>query len=403
MGKIIITKLNNRLLFSLFDTNKPTLLQTVSIPGTETLLNAIFLAKVKDIVPGIHGAFLTISGEQTVYLSLHDNPVILVANREMKENDTLKVGDEIVIQISQEALKSKQPTASTKLSLTGQYCVCDYFGHGLHYSKKISSEKKQEIDTSIRHADITGRKKYSFTIRTNAEALTDFSVLYAEMENFINIFDLLTNNYKHRTCYSCLYKPEAEIISLIKDIPFTLYEEIVTDVEEIFLLIKDNLNNSSLPIDINIRLYQDSMLPLSKLYSMEKHIREALSKQVWLPCGGYLIIEPTEAMTVIDVNSGKADASNKKGKDYILKINLEAAKEVARQLRLRNYSGMIMVDFINMKSEKDNEILLNTLDLYLKEDKIKTRLVDMTALGIVEITRKKVNRPLADFFKNHLT
>ena len=140
------------------------------------------------------------------------------------------------------------------------------------------------------------------------------------------------------------------------------------------------------------------MLSLSKLYSIESHLKEALGKKVWLPCGGYLIIEPTEAMVVIDVNSGKAEISSKHKNDlkenYILNINIEAAKEVARQLRLRNYSGMIMVDFINMSSDENKQKLLSILDTYLKEDTVKTRLVDMTALGIVEITRKKVNKPL---------
>ncbi len=108
------------------------------------------------------------------------------------------------------------------------------------------------------------------------------------------------------------------------------------------------------------------------------------------------MIEPTEAMIVIDVNSGKAESKGKKSQDYYLKVNLEAAGEVARQLRIRNYSGMIMVDFINMESREDNDKLLSFLDECLKEDKIKTRLVDMTALGIVEITRKKTSRPLGE-------
>ena len=141
------------------------------------------------------------------------------------------------------------------------------------------------------------------------------------------------------------------------------------------------------------------MLPLHKLYSIETHLKEALGRQVWLPCGGYLIIEPTEAMVVIDVNSGKAESKGKKATGYHLNINLEAAKEVARQLKLRNYSGMIMVDFINMENEANKELLLQNLDRYLKEDKVRTRLIDMTALGIVEITRKKINKPLADYLK----
>ncbi len=150
--------------------------------------------------------------------------------------------------------------------------------------------------------------------------------------------------------------------------------------------------------DRDVRFYQDELLALAKLYSLKTHLKEVLGRKVWLPCGGYLVIEPTEAMVVIDVNSGKTVSKGKKSREYYLKVNLEAAKEVARQLRLRNYSGMIMVDFINMDTEEDNQTLLKILDGYLKEDKSGTRLVDMTALGIVEITRKKQSRPLSDFF-----
>ncbi len=398
MGKIIITRQNNRLLLSLFEGNKPSLFQTAALPGDESLLGNIYLAKVKDVVSAISGAFLSVSAEQTVYLPLTDCDNLLIANRKFEKDDILRQGDEIVIQISKEALKTKQPTASTKLSLAGHYCVCDYFGHGLHFSKKINPEKKQILKEAICNQNITGRKQFSFTIRTNAENLTDLTPLYEEMESFIHIFNQITENYKHRTCYSCFYKPEEEIITLIKDIPLTVYDEIVTDDENVYSILTNSVNNHFLNINKNIRFYQDELLSLSKLYSIESHLTEALSKKVWLPCGGYLVIEPTEAMVVIDVNSGKAESTAKYGKkskeNYILNINIEAAKEVARQLRLRNYSGMIMVDFINMASEEDNQTLLSTLDTYLKEDKVRTRLVDMTALGLVEITRKKVKKPL---------
>jgi ribonuclease G len=169
------------------------------------------------------------------------------------------------------------------------------------------------------------------------------------------------------------------------------YEEIVTDNLEVYTLL------NSLSLMKPIRLYQDDFLSLSRLYSIDTHLQECLSKRVWLPCGGYLVIEPTEAMVVIDVNSGKTESRGKNPENFYLKVNLEAARETARQLRLRNYSGMIMVDFINMESKENNGKLLKALDSYLMEDKIRTRLVDMTALGIVEITRKKVNKPLSEW------
>lgn len=396
MGKIVITRQKNRLLSVLFDENKPYLMETTSFPEEEGILGNIYLAKVKDIAPGINAAFLSISNEQTVYLSLADFKALLCTNRQLADGEKIRQGDELVIQIAGEALKTKQPTASGSLTLTGQYLVCYYFGHGIRYSRKLTDEKKKQAENAIREAKIPGRKNYQFTIRTNTENLTDFSPLLEEMTAFIKIFDTITDTCSHRTCYTCFYKPETEIVRAIRNLPMTSYDEIVTDEPEVY----DRLTEAFL--EKRVRFYQDEMLPLAKLYSIDTHLKEALSKKVWLSCGGYLVIEPTEAMVVIDVNSGKMEAKRKKSRDYFLKINLEAAKEVARQLRLRNYSGMIMVDFINMESEEDNQKLLAYLDTCLKEDKVRTRLVDMTALGIVEITRKKVSKPLADFLKKSL-
>lgn len=409
MGKMIITKQNNRLLLSLFQGNKPSQFETTVLPEEEGLLGNIYLARIKDIVPAIKGMFLSIGVDRTVYLPFSECQKFLLANRTLSDETdgfeantkALKPGDEVVVQVSKEAVKTKPPTVSANLTLTGHYCVCSYFGHGLHYSKKLSDEKKKELDEAIRAEAIEGRRQYSFTIRTNAESLShDLSPLFEEMKRFIAIFAGITTGYRHRTCYSCFYQKEAEIIGRIQNIPFNDYEEIVTDDEGAYRCLCSYFDNNQNKTNVKpIRFYQDEMLPLHKLYSIETHLKEALGRQVWLPCGGYLIIEPTEAMVVIDVNSGKAESKGKKATGYHLNINLEAAKEVARQLKLRNYSGMIMVDFINMENEANKELLLQNLDHYLKEDKVRTRLIDMTALGIVEITRKKINKPLADYLK----
>ena len=143
----------------------------------------------------------------------------------------------------------------------------------------------------------------------------------------------------------------------------------------------------------NVTFYQDEMVSLFHLYRLQRILDESLHKQVWLKSGGYLVIEPTEALTVIDVNTGKY-SGKKNLRETLLKINLEAAKEVARQLRLRNLTGIIIVDFIDMKEEEDQKQLMQALRSYAASDTVKTTVVDMTALNLVEITRKKGKRPL---------
>ena len=142
-----------------------------------------------------------------------------------------------------------------------------------------------------------------------------------------------------------------------------------------------------------LTFYTDALLPLGKLYSLENAFEKALGKNVWLKSGGYLVIEPTEAMTVIDVNTGKY-SGRKNMQDTIYKINMEAADEIGRQLRLRNLSGIIIVDFIDMEREEDRKTLLAHLGDVVSNDPVKTTVVDMTALNLVELTRKKVRRPL---------
>ena len=402
MGKIVITKQNNRLLLTLFEQNKPELFSVTYCPEEKGMLGNIYLARVKDVVPPVKGAFLNISADEKVYLPFSECKKRLISNRELSidsiEEAELKQGDEVVVQVSGEAIKTKPPSATCNLTLKGQYCVCEYFGHGLKFSKKISDEKQKELTEEIRRKEIQGRKKYGSVIRTNARELRDYGPLYEEMQKFIAVFDGITDTYRYRTYYSCFYRKEAEIISAVKNIQISSYDEIVTDVESVYCLLSEVFREEKSSEDVFLRFYQDDMLTLAKLYNIEKHLQDALGKRVWLPCGGYLVIEQTEAMVVIDVNSGKAQGKGKKYEQFILSVNLEAAKEVARQLRLRNYSGMIMVDFINMEPKKDKELLLKTLENHLKEDKIRTRLIDMTALGIVEITRKKESKPLADYF-----
>lgn len=201
-------------------------------------------------------------------------------------------------------------------------------------------------------------------------------------------FDAIKEKAPYRTLYSCLYQEDPEMISVLKDLPISSYDEVLTDDERLYqLLAESNVKN--------VRFYQDDQLSIWALYSLESGLKQATEKKVWLPSGGYLVIEPTEAMLVIDVNTGKG--SIQKGTrecGIALKVNLEAAKEIARQLRIRNISGMIMVDFINMKSKEEEQFLMEKLAGYLAEDTVKTRLIDMTPLGIVEITRKKVSKPL---------
>ena len=176
------------------------------------------------------------------------------------------------------------------------------------------------------------------------------------------------------------------------------YTEILTDQADIF----ENLQNNPAFVGKSIRYYSEAetaSLPLSSLYGLSSKLDTALGKKVWLKSGAYLVIEPTEALTVIDVNSGKF-TSGKPSAETIRMVNREAAEEIALQLRLRNLSGIIIVDFINMDQLQDQKELLQYLSALTANDRQQTRIVGITPLGLVEITRKKNSRPLAEQYQH---
>lgn len=392
MGKIVITEVWNQLLLFLMDEQShPQLIRVLS--DEQEMVGNVYIGRVSEVVQGMNGAFVAIGSDQKVFLPFRECENLMLVDRKQVQGEDLHQGDELVVQVTSAAIKTKLPGASGNLSFAGNYCVCHMGGHGIHYSKKLSAEKIKELKQEIGSTNIPKRKCGSFTIRTNAGLLPDLEPLFQEMRQFAALLTEIQQTYMHRTVYSCLYQTETETEKALKGIPLNQYDEIVTDLSLVYRQL-ENFDSS-----VNIRFYQDDLLPLAKLYSLETHLKQALSKNVWLPGGGYLVIEPTEAMTVIDVNSGKG--TNVKGgqrKHLYLSTNLEAAREIARQLKLRNLSGMIMVDFINMDSKEEEKKLLENLSKWLEMDPIRTRLVDMTALGIVEITRKKEHKPLKEYF-----
>lgn len=387
MKKVILTvKLHSVFLFLLNEKGQIMMIRQFPLQE-EYLPGSIYIGQISEIAAGIGGAFVAISRDCRVFVSLKDREKPIVLNDGAREG--LRIGDQVLVQISTPPLKSKLASASFLLSRTGSYCICRPGEHGISYSKKLSQEKKSLLKEWIAESKLSGRKNYGFVIRTNAGELHEPDPLLAEMQEFIYFFEAIKEKAPYRTLYSCLYQEDPEMLSVLKDLPTSSYDEVLTDDERLYqLLSQSNVKN--------VRFYQDDQLSIWALYSLESGLRQATEKKVWLPSGGYLVIEPTEAMLVIDVNTGKGSIQkgNREKCGIALKVNLEAAREVARQLRIRNISGMIMVDFINMKSREEEQFLMEKLAGYLAEDTVKTRLIDMTPLGIVEITRKKVSKPL---------
>lgn len=349
------------------------------------LLGNIYVGKVQRIVDKIGAAFVEIAPGQTAYLSLNDakRPFFVKQSRKGK----LTQGDELAVQVVKEAVRTKEPTVSTKLTWQGELVVLTTENTSLGISKKLSKETREHLKTLF--SGKTG-EDFGLILRTNAGKYAD-ELLLEEYDSIFRQFSRFKETYRYRTCYSILLEAPGDYINFLKGQDFGTVEKILTDDPGIYDEVKEYFKGKDF-VCSKIQLYQDSMLSLSSLYGLKYKVEDALKDKVWLKSGAYLVISPTEALTVIDVNSGK----NVKGKaeDFYRQVNLEAAKEVARQLRLRNISGICIVDFINMKQKEDEELLVRTLKKYLAEDLVPADFVDFTKLGLAEITRKKVKRPL---------
>ncbi len=357
----------------------------------QNILGNIYVGRVKDIVKNLNAAFIEIAPGVPCYYSLDDlrNPMYV-----KKINSPRMVqGDEVLVQVVRESSKGKPPKVSTNLNFSGKYLVLTNENTSLGISRKLDAETKKRLKHSL---DFEEGADFGVIIRTNAAhaAAEDIKAEYLRLRQE---YLTLKETAVHRTTFSCLKKELPQYLHTIQDINEDRLDTILTDDKEIYAQVSQYLKRFALQ-KCTLQFYEDSMLSLNKLYSLDVRLKEALQERVWMKSGGYLVIQPTEALTVIDVNSGKS-ITKKNAQEHYLNINLEAAAEIAHQLRLRNLSGIIIVDFIDMKSESDNEFLLKTLRSNLCTDSVPVQVVDMTKLHLVEITRKKVKKSLAEQLK----
>jgi ribonuclease G len=341
----------------------------------------IFVAKVMTVASNINAAFIDYQKGRHGYLPFNKSMAPVLVNR--MYDGKLKAGDEVLVQLEKEAVRSKEPVFTTNLSISGKYSVITSGIKSRGVSKKCPKSRYNELLEAIPE-----EIAYGVVVRTNAAELDDLEMLKSEGLELNSQMERLLNEGIHRTCYSRVWKSPAPYLVDLRDMNGIEYSQIITDDDLLYNELSEFIMLTS-PASIDkLKKYTDENYSLSKLYSIETKVEELLNKKVWLKSGAYLIIEKTEAMYVIDVNSGK-NMSKKANEEYIYSINVEAAKEVMRQIRLRNLTGMILVDFINMNSNEDKERLMDELAKYARRDSVKTIVVDMTALDLVEVTRQK--------------
>jgi ribonuclease G len=388
MKQFVFTEWNKKKLGILFEDGKA---MEIRCYEADSILGNVYRARVSNLSPNINAAFVDIKKGESCYLSMDDY-----------HGEKLKVGDLVTVQVVRDKIKTKRYAVTTDISLQGDYAVTTLFAPVGVSSKITDSARKKELKTLMQNlliaeqdaqfylaegnvAEIERIKKLTLggIIRTQAEHAEDAAIT-REIEGQARLLYSIMKKSEYATQYTCLYHTEVEYIKDIRRLQALQDVEIVTDIPEV---------TEAIP---KIPLYTDEYT-LTLRYSLASLLEKTLSKRAYLKSGAYLVIEPTEAMTVIDVNSGKS-IKGKNAEEQFLKINIEAAKEIARQLRLRNISGIVMIDFINMKEESHNHGLMKNLAEYVRTDPVRTTVVDMTKLGLVELTRQKGKRALHEVF-----
>lgn len=394
LSKLIITNLTchgKEILFAALEEQGRISQLTFSETASGGILGNIYIGKVQNIVKNIHAAFIEIADGIMCYYSLDDKAEPVFTNP--KKDSVMKIGDEVIVQVSKEGMKTKLPSVTSNLNFTGRYLVLTSQRKELGFSGKLNKEEKKRIREFL---EGSMPENAGIIVRTNARNAKKEEIL-EELKNLQSRYEALLKKGRSRVCFSLLEEHMPEYLQTLQNVYTQTLDEIVTDDAEVFQAVQNYLNCYG-EYEIPLRFYEDKLLPLSKLYSLESVLERSLQERVWLKSGGFLVIQPTEAFVCIDVNTGKF-SGKKEIQETFRKINLEAAKEIAWQLRLRNLSGIILIDFINMEDQEDKRELLHTLQAYLNQDPIKSTVIDITPLNIVEVTRKKVRKPLLEEWK----
>lgn len=355
--------------------------------GNGSILNNIYVGRVRNVAANLNAAFVETADGTLCYLSFEDIRHPVFTKKPSKK--LIAAGDELLVQVCKEAVRTKYAVVTTNLSFSGEYIVLTSANRRIGVSSKVSRaahERLAAFAQDLRREDTD----YGIIVRTNAASASDETIA-EEFSKLKNTYENVLAAAPTRSAGSCLYQERPFYFKMLQDVKKETLEEVVTDDAEIYA----QLSACGLPQSCGIRLYEDALLPLPRLFNIGRQIENALRERVWLKSGANIIIQPTEALTVIDVNSGKNIAKKEKQLNHY-RINLEAAEEIARQLRLRNLSGIIIIDFIDLDDEDFNQSLLKEFRAFLKKDPVPVQLVDMTRLGLVELTRKKQRKSLAE-------
>ena len=371
-----------------------------------TYVGNIYMARVQNVLPGMEAAFLDIGkGRNGVLYAgevLYDELDLEEGDDERIEN-ALKPGQKVLVQVTKDPMGTKGPRLTMHLSLAGRYMVLapnsDLFG----ISRKLTDKERDRLRKIVKKMK---PDEHGVIVRTAAENASEDAIV-ADLERLLKKWEKVEENAKDAKALTSVYEEPPLVVKVIRDNFGPEFEACIVDDEELFGQVRDYLEEVAPELLDKVQHYaatgeeETERRPLFEAYNVSEQLRKAMDRKVWLPSGGYLIIETTEAMKVIDVNTGKF--TGKEGQnleEVVLKTNLEAADEIVRQLRLRDMGGIIIIDFIDMLLKTNQEQVVRRLKRELLRDRTKTRVSEVSRLGLVQMTRKNVSQGLLESFSH---
>jgi ribonuclease G len=365
--------------------------------GSRSIVGNVYKGRVDNVLPGLEAAFVDIGLDKNGFLHADDIvfPGVEVARRGRsgrqrgkRITDLLKPGQEVLVQAVKDPLKTKGPRLSMQLSIAGRYLVYVPQGEGVGVSRRLDDKERDRLRRAVGKVDLG---EGGAIVRTAAQGAKreDFE---REIKYLHKLHEVLQQRAKETPAPAMVFQEADLSVRVARDIFSGEFERAIVDDPKQHHRLESFFNRTAPELLERLEFYENRDEPLFERYGVEEAIQSTLRRRVELSSGGYLMIDYAEAMTVIDVNSGSFTGRGKGAKleDTITRTNLEAAEEVVRQLRLRDIGGIIVIDFIDMSRARNRDAVLKTLRKALDEDRTKTYVVEISPLGLVEMTRQNV-------------
>jgi ribonuclease E len=370
----------------------------VTRQGAHSMVGNVYLGRVQNVLPGMEAAFVDVGRGRNAVLyagevnwSLED-----LEGAPARIEHVLKSGQSVLVQVTKDPIGGKGARLTAQISLPGRYLVLAPNSNVTGISRRLPDAERRRLKTAYRKIK---PDEHGLIVRTAAEGASEDD-LAIDLNRLLEEWKAIEKRSKKAKAPSILYEEPELTLRVVRDL-FTdeEYRELVTDSPRIFRLIADYLRDVAPDLLAKVRLHEGA-LPAFEEFHIVEQIHKGLDRKVWLPSGGYIVIERTEALTVVDVNTGKAVGKTNL-EETVVNTNIEAARETARQLRLRDIGGMIVIDFIDMLLEQNKKKVIDAMKEALAQDKSRSQVFDISPLGLLEVTRKRVSGGLLDAFSEN--